>query len=271
VIAGSILAISRTARADDRPAAERAAEHYRRGRTHYNLAEWDQAVTEFKAAYALSRAPELLYDLGQVFRYRPRPDCAQAAWHYRAFLRERPRAANRAGIEQLIRQMDACAARAPAEPPSSQPGAPAAAPSPPRPESGPPAAAATPPARPGTHARAAADVGGAPGPAPRHPIVGPALTLASGLGIAGAGAGLLAWSSSRHAHFEGSCAPACDPDAVAGAAAAQTVGWIVIGVGAAVTTLGAVLWLRASRAAGATGPRLTLAPTFGGLIVRGEL
>jgi hypothetical protein len=74
--------------------------HYQRGLNHYNVAEYDQAIAEFKKAYELSNAPELLFNIGQA--YRLKGDCKQAVRVYRSFLREAGSRANRSAAESFI-------------------------------------------------------------------------------------------------------------------------------------------------------------------------
>lgn len=96
------LGCASPAAADDSapPVTPTAADHYQRGMTHYNLGEFDAAVREFKAAYELSQAPELLFNVAQA--YRLAEDHKQALFFYDAYLRLRPDAENRADVEAWI-------------------------------------------------------------------------------------------------------------------------------------------------------------------------
>jgi len=53
-----------------------AKAHYEKGLSHYNLGEWDQAIAEFRAAYAISSAPGLLFNIAQSFRLKKDYDLA---------------------------------------------------------------------------------------------------------------------------------------------------------------------------------------------------
>jgi hypothetical protein len=66
--------------------AEQAKAEYDRGLKHYNLADYEPAITAFKRAYELSGKPELLFNIAQA--YRLKGDCKQAVLVYRSFLRE---------------------------------------------------------------------------------------------------------------------------------------------------------------------------------------
>jgi iron complex outermembrane receptor protein len=81
-----------------------ARSHFETGNTHFNLGEFDQAIVEFKAAYEISSAPGLLYNIAQS--YRLKKDFEQASMFYKTYLRLKPDAANRAEVEQRITEMD---------------------------------------------------------------------------------------------------------------------------------------------------------------------
>jgi tetratricopeptide (TPR) repeat protein len=81
-------------------AAAQAKELYKKGMTHYQLGEFDTAIDEFKAAYELTSAPGLLFNLAQV--HRMKKDWEQALHFYRMYLRLEPTAPNRADVEALI-------------------------------------------------------------------------------------------------------------------------------------------------------------------------
>ncbi|MDX2090178.1 MAG: tetratricopeptide repeat protein [Kofleriaceae bacterium] len=77
---------------------------YEKGNTHYNLGEYDQAVTAFKKAYELSQAPGLLFNIAQSFRLKK--DYEQASHFYSTYLRLKPDAPNRADVEARIAEMN---------------------------------------------------------------------------------------------------------------------------------------------------------------------
>jgi tetratricopeptide (TPR) repeat protein len=81
-----------------------AREHYDVATRYYRLAEYENALKEFRAAYLAVPDPAFLFDIGQA--YRMLGDAEGARKSYRAFLKERPDASNRADIEQFIREAE---------------------------------------------------------------------------------------------------------------------------------------------------------------------
>ena len=84
-----------------------AERHFNKAQASFDLAEYDSAIAEFKAAYELSREPDLLFNIAQA--YRLKGDCVQALRTYRNYLRLRPDAENRPIAEQHIATVEACA------------------------------------------------------------------------------------------------------------------------------------------------------------------
>jgi tetratricopeptide (TPR) repeat protein len=78
---------------------------YKSGTQHYNLAEFDQALADFKEAYRLRSDPVFLFNIAQCHRRLNNP--SDAATFYRSFLREAPNAPNRAEVERVLAEMDA--------------------------------------------------------------------------------------------------------------------------------------------------------------------
>ena len=91
---------------DDDAAAKKAKAKaaYDRGLSHYNLGEFDAAITEFKDAYAISSAPGLLFNIAQS--YRLKKDYEQATYFYTTYLRLKPDAPNREDVEARLKEMD---------------------------------------------------------------------------------------------------------------------------------------------------------------------
>lgn len=117
-----VLATAAATSAAESEALRQAKQHYDRGMDHYELGEFAAAVEEFKAAYALSRAPGLLFNLAQASRLGK---AYEAALHfYRSYLRERPDAPNRDDVEQRIRELEPIVAAAAARPQSTVPSRP---------------------------------------------------------------------------------------------------------------------------------------------------
>ncbi len=83
---------------------KKAYDLYQEGITHYNLGEFDPAIEKFKAAYALTGAPGLLFNVAQA--YRLKKDYEQALYFYKTYLRLDPDAPNKGDVEARIAEMD---------------------------------------------------------------------------------------------------------------------------------------------------------------------
>src|SRR5215470_17009710 len=94
VVGVLVLALaSRTAVADDRKGTdlERARAHFKRGEAFYDAGNYEHAISEYQAAYALVLRPSLLFNLGQAFRRKAEvshsaDDKRQAVDYYRQYL-----------------------------------------------------------------------------------------------------------------------------------------------------------------------------------------
>lgn len=84
------------------------------GNKHFELAEYDAAIADFKEAYRIADAPGYLYNIAQA--YRLKGDCRNAVTFYKNFLRRQPDAPNAAKVRERITEMEACAAKQPPEP-----------------------------------------------------------------------------------------------------------------------------------------------------------
>ena len=105
VVVLALVACAPGARAaDDGDTLQEAKDHYDRGMAHYELGEFAAAVDQFKAAYALSQAPGLLFNLAQASRLNK--DYEQALHFYRSYLRVRPDAANRDDVDKRIAELE---------------------------------------------------------------------------------------------------------------------------------------------------------------------
>src|SRR4051812_7749820 len=98
--------------APDQAAARRdeAKAAFGRGNTAYNLGKYADAVAEFERAYALSKLPEILFNLGQCYRKQweaeQRSELGRRALHYyEAVVREAPSAKVRPDAEQFITEL----------------------------------------------------------------------------------------------------------------------------------------------------------------------
>lgn len=216
----ALFAAPAIARAE--PAEEDARKLYQDATSHYDLAEYDQAIEAFRRAYLLTHAPELLYNIAQSYRLKGPGSCRSALSFYRSFLRVQPETARRAGVEAAIADMEACAVNEPEATTTAD--EPAAAPASPPPPSTPPAGGAA------KGARASTTV--------------PLVLGASGLGLSLVGGGLFTWSRLRYEALSSEgCAPACDPSRTDAPRIAQSLGGVLLSVGGALVVTGVVIWL----------------------------
>jgi len=85
-----------------------ARKHYTQGMTKYDLAEYDEAIAEFKRAYELTHEAGLLFNIAQAYRLKKDP--ALALSFYESFLGLQPDAPNRADAEaQMVKMREAIA------------------------------------------------------------------------------------------------------------------------------------------------------------------
>ena len=220
VLGGSVLAgagpFATSARADD---PQRAKELYQEGTRFFDLGQFDKAIDAFQSGYREKPDPIFLYNIAQA--YRLSGDANKALFFYKGYLRNSPKAHNRADVEQKIQALQKQLEQGQASPrptspptPTSTPGtdsmrppvappvatappaptpapAPAAPPAAPAPEPAPPTpapAAAGPSDAPATDAMGGPPTVAASAPAPR--VLDGALPLDFGVG-----AGIDSWSS----------------------------------------------------------------------------
>jgi tetratricopeptide (TPR) repeat protein len=98
------LAVAAPARAEENENSKIAKAHYMAGVKHYNIGDYQDALTAFKSAYLRVADPVFLFNMGQC--YRQLGDHDNAARQYRAYLRERPNAPNRVEVERFIAAAD---------------------------------------------------------------------------------------------------------------------------------------------------------------------
>ncbi len=77
-------------------------------KSHYNLAEYDDAITAYKDAYRINPKSSYLYNIAQA--YRQKGDCAASTTFYKNYLRAEPEASDRAKVEGWIEEMKTCPA-----------------------------------------------------------------------------------------------------------------------------------------------------------------
>src|SRR5688500_2544013 len=79
---------------------DEAKRRFERGALHHEAGEYDLAIADFQAAYALSHAPLLIFNIAQSLRLKG--DCAAAAAEYRRFVEAAPTAPNRGRAEHWM-------------------------------------------------------------------------------------------------------------------------------------------------------------------------
>ena len=111
VVSAALICAPVTASAQDKDADNKAAakEHWSRGTSFYDLGRYDQAITEFEAAYQLKNDPAFLYNLAQAYRMAGKHE--RAVHFYKTYLRYVPKAPNRADIEEKIKTGEQLAAQ----------------------------------------------------------------------------------------------------------------------------------------------------------------
>src|SRR5947199_296584 len=95
-----LLSWSSPSRAEDVAAAR---EHYKRGTVLFNLQRYLEAAKEYEAAYEAKDDPALLFNIAQS--YRLGGDAGRALGAYKNYVRNMPRAPNRAEVSQRIEEL----------------------------------------------------------------------------------------------------------------------------------------------------------------------
>jgi tetratricopeptide (TPR) repeat protein len=91
-----------TARADANDEAE-AKRLYGEAQKAFSVGDFPEAIKDYKAAFKLVPKPGFLYNIAQS--YRLSGDFKQARFFYESYLNAKPDAANRAEVEDRIREM----------------------------------------------------------------------------------------------------------------------------------------------------------------------
>jgi len=125
VVAALLAVAAAPAQAQD---AEKARQLFQQGSKYYDLAEFDKAIEAWQQGYDQKPDPGFLYNIAQA--YRQKQDPAKAIFFYKGYLRNSPKAHNRAEVEQKIaalqKQLDSGTAPPGAgTPPPPNPGNPA--------------------------------------------------------------------------------------------------------------------------------------------------
>ena len=97
-------------------AQERARALFDRGKVHYTLGEYDEAIVLFREAYELTAAPILLFNIAQGHRLKG--DCVHALEVYRHFVRISPGAPLAAEARTHIDALSSTCAPEPREQPA---------------------------------------------------------------------------------------------------------------------------------------------------------
>ncbi len=100
------LVCSTTALAQSRDAAQAA---YEEGRRHYDLREWDQAISKFKEAYRLRSDAPSLFNIAQS--YRLKGDCREAVSFSKTYLRNFPAEKGADKAQKFIAELGDCSAQ----------------------------------------------------------------------------------------------------------------------------------------------------------------
>ena len=89
--------------------AEKARQLFQQGSKYYDLGQFDKAIEAWQQGYDQKPDPGFLYNIAQA--YRQKQDAAKAIFFYKGYLRNSPKAHNRAEVDQKIaalqKQLDA--------------------------------------------------------------------------------------------------------------------------------------------------------------------
>jgi tetratricopeptide (TPR) repeat protein len=147
VLVASLLAGQSAAHAED---AEKARQLFSQGSKFYDVGQFDKAIEAWQQGYDQKPDPSFLFNIAQA--YRQKDDPKQAIFFYKSYLRNSPKAANRADVEQRIaalqKQIDTGVKAAPPGPTTPPPPSTTTAPPPPGPTAAEPPPPPPPPASP---------------------------------------------------------------------------------------------------------------------------
>ncbi len=79
---------------------QEAKKHFNAGQIHYKLGRFDKALKEYSAAYEIMPLAGFLFNLGQCHRNLKHYE--RAIFFYEGYLRDKPKARNRAVVEELL-------------------------------------------------------------------------------------------------------------------------------------------------------------------------
>jgi tetratricopeptide (TPR) repeat protein len=193
----------------------------------YRLARFTEALAEYTRAYELYPVPALLFNIGQC--HRNLKAYGKAIFFFEGYLRDAPRATNRALVEDLIRESKAELAKA--ELAKAPPAAPPAAPVEPSVRV-PPPAPAEPMPRPAAAVAMPRNEAPTPDRAPSHGTLVPGLLVGGGFAAAAAGVVFYYYGQKR------------GPEEMFTYDDTRPLGGALVVVGGAAIITGAVLWAR---------------------------
>jgi len=107
-LALSLMLVGAAARGDARSDA-RARKIFREAEVHFNLQEFEKALSLYKQAYKLKPLPGFLFNIGQCQRYLGQYQ--EALFSYRIYLARMKDPPNRAQVEGLIKETEGLFAR----------------------------------------------------------------------------------------------------------------------------------------------------------------
>lgn len=226
-----LMAGATGAQAQDKDEQARSRALYDQGSRAYKAGDYPRAIELFLAAYELSHAPAILFNVAQA--YRLAADCQRALDYYRRSLAEEPDAANRDEVEERVSEMQACVDKQAPDEREKEP-EPAAEVEPPT--TAPPPAAVTMTEEDRAPAR----------PAARRAVL-PLVTAGVGAAAAVAGGVLYLQARAKFDDVEATCP--CEPGSFSGWETATDASYVLMGAGVVVAGAGLIWWWRQSHRA----------------------
>jgi tetratricopeptide (TPR) repeat protein len=89
----------------DEKAWREAKEHFKRGKRLHDSGKYDEAIVEYEAAYQLAPIPDLLFNLGQV--YRLKGENAKAVDAYERYLQAAPEGPGASDAREFLAELRA--------------------------------------------------------------------------------------------------------------------------------------------------------------------
>jgi tetratricopeptide (TPR) repeat protein len=209
----------------DKASQTRSKELYDQGSRAYKAGDYRRAVEHFLAAYQLSRAPAILFNIAQA--YRLDGACDQALAWYRRSLAEEPDAANRAEVEERIAEMQRCADQPVDERAETGERAETREPEPP------PSAVAPSPAT--------VEASAPERPRARRSIL-PLVTMGAGAAVAVTGGIIYLQARSKFDEVEATCP--CEPGSFSGWETATDASYLLMAGGLAGVAAGLIWWIK---------------------------